>query len=166
VIYLSPKGTPLHQTAVERLSSYDRLVLLCGHYEGVDQRVLDAIVDEEISIGDYVLTGGELPACVLTDAVVRLIPGVLASPECHEEESISSGLLEYPQYTRPAVWEGAAVPEILLSGDHGKIRAWRLERSLALTDERRPELSAAWREAHPPKEKKPRRRKTETKTEP
>ena len=166
VIYLSPKGAPLTQTTVERLAGYDRLVLLCGHYEGVDQRVIDAIVDEEVSIGDYVLTGGELPACVLTDAIVRLIPGVLASPECHEEESISSGLLEYPQYTRPAVWEGAAVPEILLSGDHGKIREWRLERSLALTDERRPEMARAWREAHPPKEKKARRRKACPKTEP
>jgi tRNA (guanine37-N1)-methyltransferase len=166
VIYLSPKGAPLNQTTVERLSGYDRLVLLCGHYEGVDQRVLDAIVDEEISIGDYVLTGGELPACVLTDAIVRLIPGVLASPECHEEESISSGLLEYPQYTRPAVWEGVAVPEILLSGDHGKIRAWRLEKSLALTEQRRPEMAEAWRAAHPPKEKKPRRRRASEKAEP
>ena len=166
VIYLSPKGAPLTQKTVERLAGYDRLVLLCGHYEGVDQRVLDAIVDEEVSIGDYVLTGGELPACVLTDAIVRLIPGVLASPECHEEESISSGLLEYPQYTRPAVWEGVAVPDILLSGDHEKIRLWRLEESLRLTDERRPELSAAWREAHPPKVKKPRRTKSSPKTEP
>ncbi len=165
VIYLSPKGEKLTQSTVERLSDYDRLVLLCGHYEGVDQRVLDAIVDEEISIGDYVLTGGELPACVLTDAIVRLIPGVLASPECHEEESISSGLLEYPQYTRPAVWEGAAVPEILLSGDHEKIRAWRLEKSLALTEKRRPEMALAWRLAHPPKEKKPRSGKSAAKTE-
>jgi tRNA (guanine37-N1)-methyltransferase len=166
VVYLSPRGTVLTQAKAKELSQLDHLVLLCGHYEGVDTRIIEEIVDEEISIGDYVLTGGELPACVLTDAVVRLIPGVLASPECHEEESISSGLLEYPQYTRPAVWEGAAVPEILLSGDHGKIRAWRLERSLALTDERRPELSAAWREAHPPKEKKPRRRKAGEKSEP
>lgn len=166
VIYLSPKGAPLTQATVERLAGYDRLVLLCGHYEGVDQRVLDAIVDEEISIGDYVLTGGELPACVLADAVVRLIPGVLASPECHEDESISSGLLEYPQYTRPAVWEGAAVPEILLSGDHERIRAWRLERSLALTEERRPEMALAWKTAHPPKEKKRRGGKSEPKTDP
>ena len=133
-------------------------MLLCGHYEGVDQRVLDAIVDEEISIGDFVLTGGELPACVLTDAIVRLIPGVLACPACHEEESISSGLLEYPQYTRPAVWEGQPVPDILLSGDHGKIREWRLERSLELTEARRPELAEAWRAAHPPKIKKSRKR--------
>lgn len=165
VIYLSPKGAPLTQAAVERLAEYDRLVLLCGHYEGVDQRVLDAIVDEEVSIGDYVLTGGELPACVLTDAVVRLIPGVLASPECHEDESISSGLLEYPQYTRPAVWEGEAVPEILLSGDHARIRAWRLERSLELTEQRRPEMALAWKAAHPPKEKKQRKGKSRQKSD-
>ena len=165
VIYLSPKGAPLTQKTVERLSGYDRLVLLCGHYEGVDQRVLDAIVDEEVSIGDYVLTGGELPACVLVDAVVRLIPGVLACPECHEEESISSGLLEYPQYTRPAVWEGEAVPEILLSGDHQKIREWRLQKSLELTEQRRPELASAWREAHPPKVKKVKRRRSSEKNE-
>ena len=166
VIYMSPKGQLLTQKKAEELKAYDNIIILCGHYEGVDQRVLNEIVDEEISVGDYVLTGGELPACVLTDAVVRLIPGVLASPECHEEESISSGLLEYPQYTRPAVWEGVAVPEILLSGDHGRIAAWRLEESLRLTDERRPELAEAWRAAHPPKEKRSRRRKAVEKTEP
>ena len=105
VIYLSPKGRVLTQADAARLASLDRLVLLCGHYEGIDQRAIDALVDEEISIGDYVLTGGELPACILVDAVSRLLPGVLSCPACHEDESIASGLLEYPQYTRPPVWQ-------------------------------------------------------------
>ncbi|MBO6020011.1 MAG: tRNA (guanosine(37)-N1)-methyltransferase TrmD, partial [Clostridia bacterium] len=124
------------------------------HYEGVDQRAIDRWADEEISIGDYVLTGGELPACILVDAVSRLIDGVLASPECHEEESIASGLLEYPQYTRPPVWEGDEVPAILLSGDHAKIDAWRLGRALEVTKERRPDLYEAYLAAHPLKPKK------------
>ena len=135
--------------------------LLCGHYEGVDQRAIDRHADEEISIGDYVLTGGELPACIVVDAVSRLIDGVLASPECHEDESIASGLLEYPQYTRPPVYEGEEVPAILLSGDHAKIDAWRLEKALELTKKRRPDLYEAYLSAHPPKQKKARRsRKT------
>ncbi len=154
VIYLSPKGRMLTQKVAEELTSYDRLVLLCGHYEGVDQRVLDAIVDEEISIGDYVLTGGELPACVLVDAVARLLPGVLSEPACYEGESIAGGLLEYPQYTKPAVWEGREIPPVLLSGDHGRVDAWRLEQSLELTRQRRPDLYDAYMEAHPPKVKK------------
>ena len=157
-VYLSPKGTRFDQSTAKRLASYDRLILLCGHYEGVDQRAVDRYADEEISIGDYVLTGGELPACVLVDAVSRLIDGVLASPECHEEESIASGLLEYPQYTRPPVYEGEEVPAILLSGDHAKIDAWRLERSLELTKERRPDLYDAYIAAHPPKPEKARRK--------
>ena len=158
VIYLSPKGRTLTQSEAVRLSSYDRLVLLCGHYEGVDQRAIDALVDEEISIGDYVLTGGELPACILVDAISRLIPGVLASPACHEEESIASGLLEYPQYTRPPIWEERAVPDVLLSGDHGRVDAWRLAESLAVTRERRPDLYEKWLAEHPPAEPKRKRK--------
>ena len=161
-VYLSPKGAIFTQKTAERLAGYDRLILLCGHYEGIDQRVIDRRVDEEISIGDYVLTGGELPACVLVDAVSRLIDGVLASPECHEDESIASGLLEYPQYTRPPIWEGDEVPAILLSGDHAKIDEWRLERSLELTKERRPDLYETYLAAHPQKPKKPKRAKKAT----
>ncbi len=159
VIYLSPKGRAFTQTVARELAGYDRLVLLCGHYEGVDQRVLDEIIDEEISIGDYVLTGGEMPACIVVDAVARLLPGVLAEPACYEEESIASGLLEYPQYTKPAVWHDKEIPAVLLSGDHGKVEAWRLEQALALTAARRPDLYEAWIAAHPPKVKKPRRKK-------
>lgn len=163
VIYLSPKGKRFSQDEAKRLSEYDRLILLCGHYEGVDERVLGRIVDEEISIGDYVLTGGEIPACVVADAVSRLVPGVLAAPECHEEESIACGLLEYPQYTRPPVYEGEAVPEVLLSGDHERIRRWRLEESLRLTEERRPDLFASYMAAHPPAPAKKKSRKTPNK---
>lgn len=161
VIYLSPKGQVLTQAKASSLCAYDRLILLCGHYEGIDQRVLDRIVDEEISVGDYVLTGGELPACILVDAVSRMIDGVLASPECFEDESIASGLLEYPQYTRPVEYKGERVPEVLLSGHHANIAAWRLEESLALTKERRPELYDAYMAAHPPKEKKKRKTKND-----
>ena len=158
VIYLSPKGKVLTQSIASRLCSYDRLVLLCGHYEGIDQRILDEIVDEEISIGDYVLTGGELPACILVDCVSRMLEGVLASPACFEEESIAGGLLEYPQYTRPVEFHGKAVPEVLLSGHHANIAAWRLEESLKLTKERRPDLYEAYMEAHPPKPPKRKRK--------
>ena len=122
------------------LLEYEHLILLCGHYEGVDQRVLDEIVDEEISIGDYVVTGGEIPACIVIDAVSRLIDGVLASSECYEGESIASGILEYPQYTKPREFLGREVPEILLSGDHAKIDRWRLEEAVKITRERRPDL--------------------------
>ncbi len=150
-IYLSPAGAVLTQERAAQLArDYDELILLCGHYEGVDRRVIDEIADEEISIGDYVLTGGELPACVLVDCVSRLIPGVLADAECYEKESIASGLLEYPQYTRPYEWHGVKVPDVLISGDHAKIDAWRLERSLEETAQRRPDLYQAWMEAHPP----------------
>ncbi|MBR3267466.1 MAG: tRNA (guanosine(37)-N1)-methyltransferase TrmD [Oscillospiraceae bacterium] len=143
-IYLSPKGKTLTQNRVRELAELPRLFLLCGHYEGVDQRVLDRICDEEISIGDYVVTGGELPALILTDAVARMCENVLPSPDAYEEESHFSGLLEYPQYTRPENWEGETVPAVLLSGHHRKIAEWRQEQSLALTRERRPDLYAKW----------------------
>ena len=139
-IYMSPKGTVFTQEKAKELSSYDRIVILCGHYEGVDQRAIDAIVDEEISIGDYVLTGGEVPATILVDAVSRLLPGVLADAECHEVESLSDNLLEYPQYTRPYEFRGEKVPEVLISGHHEKIDAWRKEQALELTREKRPDL--------------------------
>ncbi len=140
LIYLSPQGKVLTQEKVKELAQMPNLALLCGHYEGVDERVLEAIVDEEISIGDYVLTGGELPALVLTDAVARMIPGVLANEEAMENESHYNGLLEYPQYTKPAVWNGMAVPEVLLSGHHANIEKWRKEQSLNRTKKRRPDL--------------------------
>ncbi len=139
VIYLSPKGKMLHQEMVKRLSQENHLILLCGHYEGVDQRVLDEIVDEEISIGDYVLTGGELPAMVLIDSVSRYVDGVLTQGSTYEE-SFSQGLLEYPQYTRPEVFLGKTVPEVLKSGNHENIRKWRLEQSLTITKQKRPDL--------------------------
>ena len=139
-IYMSPQGKVLDQKTAKRLSKMPNLVILCGHYEGVDERVLEDFVDEEISIGDYVLTGGELPACVTADCVARLVPGVLASEEATESESHSDGLLEYPQYTRPAEINGKSVPAVLLSGDHGKIEKWRLEQSLHRTGKKRPDL--------------------------
>ena len=140
VIYASPRGRIFNHEIAKELTQYDNIVILCGHYEGVDQRVIDEIVDEEISIGDYVLTGGEIPACIMVDAVSRLIDGVLSDKECYEKESIASGLLEYPQYTRPPVFNGKEVPEVLLSGHHANIDKWRLEKSLELTKERRPDL--------------------------
>ena len=140
VIYMSPRGTTLNQTEAKRLSEYDRLVILCGHYEGVDQRLLDEIVDEEISIGDYVLTGGEVPACILVDCVSRLCTGVLSEAECHEVESFEDDLLEYPQYTRPIEFMGRRVPDVLLSGHHGKIQEWRRSEAERITKERRPDL--------------------------
>ena len=140
VIYMSPKGRMFSHQVAKELSGYDNLIFLCGHYEGVDQRVLDEIVDEEISIGDYVVTGGEIPACIVIDAVSRLIDGVLASSECYEGESVASGILEYPQYTKPREFRGRAVPEILLSGDHAKIDRWRLEEAVKITKERRPDM--------------------------
>ena len=139
VIYLSPQGKTLNQKKVEELSKEKHLILLCGHYEGIDQRVIDKIVDEEISIGDYVLTGGELPAMVLIDTVSRYVNGVL-SQESIKEESFSEGLLEYPQYTRPEVFEGEKVPEILLSGHHENIEKWRKEQALKITKQKRPDL--------------------------
>ena len=139
VIYLSPQGKTLNQKKVEELSKEKHLILLCGHYEGIDQRVIDKIIDEEISIGDYVLTGGEIPAMVLIDSVSRYIDGVL-NQESIKEESFSEGLLEYPQYTRPEVFEGEKVPEILLSGHHENIEKWRKEQALKITKQKRPDL--------------------------
>ena len=139
-IYMGPRGTTLTTTKARELAKEEHLVLLCGHYEGVDQRALDACIDEEISIGDYILTGGELAAMVLTDAVSRFIPGVLGSGESAEEESFSDGLLEYPQYTRPRELNGMEVPDVLLSGDHAKIKAWRRQESLRATKKFRPDL--------------------------
>ena len=140
VIYLSPQGKVLTQAHARELKEKENLFLLCGHYEGVDQRLLDKIVDEEISIGDYVLTGGELPAMVMCDAIARMCPGVLASDECFTEESHFDGLLEYPHYTRPEVWEGMEVPPVLLTGHHKNIAAWRHEQALKITAERRPDM--------------------------
>ena len=139
-IYMSPKGTVFTQKKAAELSQMENIFIICGHYEGVDQRVLDKIVDEEISIGDYVLTGGELPALVLTDAVARMCGGVLSSEECFREESHFSGLLEYPHYTRPEVWEGERVPEVLLTGHHKNIETFRHEEALKITKEKRPDL--------------------------
>ena len=139
VIYLTPQGKTLNQKIVKDLSKQEHLILLCGHYEGIDQRVLDKIVDEEISIGDYVLTGGELPAMVLIDSVSRYVEGVLSDGST-DEESFSNGLLEYPQYTRPEVFNDVKVPDVLISGHHENIRKWRRERSLENTFKKRPEM--------------------------
>ena len=142
-IFLSPCGTVFTQEkAKQLLHDYDHLILVCGHYEGVDQRFIDECVDEEISIGDFVLTGGELPAMVVADCVCRMVPGVLSDPACFEEESHWDGLLEYPQYSRPAVWHERPVPEILLSGDHAKVARWRRKQSILRTLHRRPDLFA------------------------
>lgn len=139
-IFLSPCGHTFTQADAIRLSKLPNLVLVCGHYEGIDQRFIDECVDEEISIGDFVLTGGEIPAMAVTDAVCRMVPGVLADPECFEDESYFNGLLEYPQYSRPAVWHGRQVPEILLSGNHAAVARWRRKQSLRRTRARRPDL--------------------------
>ena len=162
VIYMSPRGTVFNQKKAEELSKYDNLIIICGHYEGIDQRIIDEIVDEEISIGDYVVTGGEIPACIVIDAVSRLKEGVLASSECYENESVASGILEYPQYTKPREFMGREVPEILISGDHKKIERWRLEEAVRVTRERRPELLLL----HPEIEEslKPKKKKTKRRT--
>lgn len=139
VIYMSPQGKKLNQQIVEKLSKESHLIILCGHYEGIDQRVLDEIVEEEISIGDYVLTGGEIPAMVLIDSVSRYVEGVIKQDSI-QEESFSNGFLEYPQYTRPEIFQGKAVPKILLSGHHENIEKWRKERSLEITKKKRPDL--------------------------
>ncbi len=141
IVLLDPQGTPYAQTKAQQLSRLDHLILLCGHYEGVDERVRD-LVDEEISVGDYVLTGGEIPAMVVVDSVVRLVPGVLASEAASKDESFSgpSGILEYPQYTRPPSYKSMNVPQVLLSGDHQKIAAWREHQAKAKTKARRPDL--------------------------
>lgn len=139
-VFLTAAGKPFSQNDAKRLAAMEGLLLVCGHYEGFDERAVENCADEEISIGDYVLTGGELPALVVADSVIRLLPGVLKSKESVEDESFWDGLLEFPQYTRPAVWEGKPVPEVLLSGDHEKIRAWRDEQKRIRTAGRRPDL--------------------------
>ena len=150
VIYMSPQGKPFNQQEAKRLRrDYDHLVLVCGHYEGIDERFIEECVDEEISLGDFVLTGGEIAAMAVADCVCRMVPGVLADEECYTGESHWDGLLEYPQYTRPEVWEGRAVPDVLLGGDHQKIDAWRGEKSRERTRLRRPELYEQWCETHP-----------------
>ncbi|WP_114008234.1 tRNA (guanosine(37)-N1)-methyltransferase TrmD [Cohaesibacter intestini] len=143
-ILLSPRGKSLTQEKVRSLKEAGGAILLCGRFEGVDQRVIDGRNLEEISIGDYILSGGELGAMVLMDAVVRLLPGVMGKVASGEDESFESGLLEYPHYTRPTIWEGHEIPEILASGHHGKIAQWRHEQAVALTKERRPDLYEAW----------------------
>ncbi|MBF0251042.1 MAG: tRNA (guanosine(37)-N1)-methyltransferase TrmD [Alphaproteobacteria bacterium] len=140
LVYMTPRGRPLTQDRVRDLAAGPGVMVLCGRYEGVDQRVLDAHGAEEISVGDFVLSGGEVAALVMMDACVRLIPGVMGGSESHAEESFEAGLLEYPHYTRPQDWEGRTVPEVLLSGHHGNIRAWRREQAEAATRERRPDL--------------------------
>ncbi len=139
VIYMTPQGKQLNQKKVEELSKEENLIILCGHYEGIDQRVIDEIVDEEISIGDYVLTGGEIPAMVLIDSVSRYVEGVISN-ESINEESFANGMLEYPQYTRPEMFNGKKVPEVLISGHHENIAKWRKEQSLELTKKKRPDL--------------------------
>lgn len=140
VIYMSPRGKVLTQETVKRLSKEDSICILCGHYEGIDERIIDEYVDEQISCGDYVLTGGEMPAIILTDAVSRMIPGVLAEDTCFTEESHYSGLLEYPQYTRPAEFHGRGVPEELTSGNHAKVEEWKRHKSLEITLSCRPDI--------------------------
>ena len=159
VIYMSPRGKLFSHEMAQRLSEYDNLIFLCGHYEGVDQRVIDEIVDEEISIGDYVVTGGELPASIVIDAVSRLTPGVLSDSECYEKESCASGILEFPQYTKPREFMGREVPEVLLSGDHKKIERWRLEKAVEITRQRRPDMLLRHPEYEESLKPKPKRKK-------
>ena len=143
-IYVTPQGKPFTQDMARAYAKAEDLIILCGHYEGVDERVLEAVGAERVSIGDYVLTGGELPAMVIMDAVARMVPGVLSNEESAQTESFDDGLLEYPQYTRPEVWNDRRVPEVLLSGDHAKVDAWRLAQSLERTKEMRPDLYEAY----------------------
>ena len=140
VIYVTPQGKTFHQKMAQEMAQEEDLIFLCGHYEGIDERVLEEIVTDEVSIGDYVLTGGELPAMVMIDAIVRLAPGVLHNEDSAVTESFHDSLLEYPQYSRPEVWHGRRVPAILLSGDHARVDAWRLEQSIERTRQRRPDL--------------------------
>lgn len=166
VVYVTPQGNVFDQKMAADLAKEDDLVFLCGHYEGVDERVLEEIVTDYVSIGDYVLTGGELPAMVMIDAISRLVPGVLNNDESAMTESFAGGLLEYPQYSRPEEWMGKKVPAILLSGDHKKVDEWRLEQSILRTKERRPDLYEKWIIENPPKpEKKKRRRHKSTQEE-
>lgn len=143
VIYMTPQGRPFTQSVAQELSKEDNLIFLCGHYEGVDERIIEEIVTDEISLGDFVLTGGELAAITIIDAVSRLVPGVLGKADSFADESFSDGLLEYPQYTRPPIFHGRAVPEILLSGHHANIAKWRREQSLMRTAQKRPDLLPA-----------------------
>ena len=140
VLYMSPRGKLFSQKTAAEYSALEGLIILCGHYEGVDERIIEEIVDDEVSIGDYILTGGEIPACIVSDCVCRLCDGVLSDPECYERESFSGGMLEYPQYTRPYEFHGRYVPDVLISGHHENIERWRREQSLRLTRERRPDL--------------------------
>lgn len=162
VIYVTPQGSVFHQKQALELSREEDLIFLCGHYEGIDERVLEEIVTDYISIGDYVLTGGELAAMVMMDAISRLVPGVLGKEESFLTESFSDGLLEYPQYSRPEEWNGKKVPEVLLSGHHKNIEKWRFEQSLERTRERRPDLYEKYKEENPEKfiVKEKRRKKT------
>ena len=139
-VYMSPQGRVLTQSIAKEYLECDQVIILCGHYEGVDRRIVEEIVDDEISIGDYVLTGGELPACIFVDCISRMIDGVLSDPECFENESIAGGMLEYPQYTRPIDFMGRKVPEVLLSGDHERIKKWRYQAAVELTKKNRPDL--------------------------
>lgn len=153
-LYMSPRGKMLNGEMAESLSRQEEITILCGHYEGVDQRALDLLQAEEVTIGDYILTGGELPAMVLVDTVARFLDGVLAGEESVKEESVYSGLLEYPHYTKPREVEGLAVPEVLISGNHEKIDLWRYEKSLEITKERRPDLFREYLESEPSLSKK------------
>lgn len=158
VIYVTPQGSVFNQKMAAELSKEEDIIFLCGHYEGVDERVLEEIVTDYVSIGDYVLTGGELPAMVMIDAISRLVPGVLSNDESAMTESFNNNLLEYPQYSRPEEWMGKKVPAILLSGDHKKVDEWRLEQSIIRTKERRPDLYEKWLLENPPKPEKRRER--------
>lgn len=160
VVYLTPVGRTFDQKMAEEFSKEEDLILLCGHYEGIDERVIEEIVTDPVSIGDFVLTGGELPAMMIVDAVSRLVPGVLGNGVSAETDSFQDGLLEYPQYSRPEEWNGRKVPDILLSGDHAKVDAWRLEQSLLRTKAIRPDLYEAWKSAHPEVPPKKKRKKT------
>lgn len=160
VVLTSAGGQRFDQTQARRLAGYPHLIVVCGHYEGIDARI-EGLVDEQISLGDFVLTGGEIAALAVVDAVARLHPGVLGNDDSAVDESFSDGLLEYPQYTRPREWNGQEIPEVLVSGDHGKVAAWRLDQAKTRTKERRPDLWEKWVESHPePLEKKRRRRRS------
>ena len=148
VIYVTPQGRTFHQEMAKEFAKEEDLIILCGHYEGIDERVLEEVVTDYVSIGDYVLTGGELPAMVMVDAIARLVPGVLHNSDSAVTESFYDGLLEYPQYSRPEVWRDKKVPEVLLSGDHAKVDAWRLEQSIERTKKLRPDLYEAYMSAH------------------
>ncbi len=154
VIYVTPQGAVFRQEMAKEFAGEEDLILLCGHYEGIDERVLETIVTDYVSIGDYVLTGGELPAMVMVDAIARMVPGVLTNRLSGETESFSDNLLEYPQYTRPENWNGRTVPAILLSGDHAKVDDWRLQMAKQRTQERRPDLYALYEKMNPVTEKK------------